>query len=74
MQRDMISDFKNEEKNHQDPVQHQYTKLPYPPVSLGSLIQEKHSYESGKTLFLDDGIDELQRINNSIFKGKLDFT
>ena len=74
MQRDLISNFKNEEKYHEDPVQHQYTKLPYPPISLGSMINERRTYESGETVFLDDGIDELQRINNTIFNGNADFT
>ena len=73
MQRDMISNFKNEKEYHSDPVQHQYTKLPYPPISLGSMINEHRTYDSGETVFLDDGIDELQRINNSICDGSADF-
>lgn len=72
-QRETIQHFKNEERQHEDPVLHQYTKLPYPPITIPRLIQERNTYASGQTELLDDRGDVLGRINNSIFKGKPDF-
>ena len=73
-QRQTIQHFQNEERKHADQVLDQYTKFPYPPITIPHLIRERNTYASGHTVFSNGPFDMLDRINATIFKGKAGLT